>query len=284
MNVVSSLHILVLIAFVQSNLAFGNGPATTKTTTSHHQHKAPNDLLTNHSVSLPLTLQQGVKVVDQAATNAATSAELLSAWELGLQTATAITGATKKAALRSFGENEQEIEAINQAIPWGYLTFYGEGQHPKLELKLKYWTALAKKLPDPEAMAFFKLAELSYGNASFYGWSNIQYRTWDYGGCSPLGTGLHLNILTQIDAINQSPSFASQVADTVRRIRDHVMTDLLQGTAEFPYCKRDEPDRVANMLEEGRAIMSQVALSAEEQQALQQRVDTNMGLSVKQKP
>ncbi len=281
MKVVLRLHILILFAFIQSSLAFANDPATVETTSSKHQRQEPKDLLANHSASLSLTLQQGVTVVKQAATNAVTSAELLSAWELGLQTATAITGATKKEAWSSFGENEQEIAAINQAIPWGYLTFYGEGQNPKFELKLKYWMELANKLSDPEAKAFFKLAELGYDNASFYGWSNIQYRTWDYGGCSPFGTGLHLKMLVQIDAIKQSPAFASRVTETVQRIRDQVMTDLLQGTAEFPYCEKDEPDRVANMLEEGRAILANVELSAEERKALQQRVDTNMGLSTK---
>ena len=154
---------------------------------------------------------------------------------------------------------------------WGYLTFYGEGQNPKFELKLEYWTELANKLSDPEAKAFFKLAELSYGNASFYGWSNIQYRTWDYGGCSPFGSGLHLNILTQIDAINQSPSFASRVVNRTENTKPSHHRPPARDS-EFPYCKKDEPDR-GQHAEEGRAIMSQVTLSAEEQQALQQRVE-----------
>ena len=59
------------------------------------------------------------------------------------------------------------------------------------------------------------------------------------------------------------------------------MNDLLTGTSEFPYCSRSEPEQVAKMVTEGRTILSTIELSADERRALQQRVDSNMGLSVK---
>ena len=122
------------------------------------------------------------------------------------------------------------------------------------------------------------MAELSYDNASFYGWSNIQQRTWDYGGCSPFGTDLHLQILTQIDAINAHSAFAARVTKTLSRVRDQTIHDLLKGTAEFPYCNRTDPEQVAKMLQEGRAIIANIDLSPDEGKSLQKRVDANMGL------
>ena len=196
-----------------------------------------------------------------------------------MQTATAITGAAKKRNFDSFGQYDAEIKAINQAIPWGYMTFYGEGQNPQFELDIKYWMALAGKLADSQAKAFFELASLSYENASFYGWSTIHQRTWDYGGCSPLGTSLHLKILTQIDAIQLSPGFASKVSRTLQQVRETAIRDLLKGTPEFPYCNASKPEQVAQMVEEGRAILSKAKLSVDEQEALKQRINSNMGLS-----
>jgi hypothetical protein len=236
-------------------------------------------LLQTDTVSLQLPLQHAVALVDRTAKAASTSAELIAAWEMGLETATAITRAAEKRHFDSFGQYDNEIKIINQAVQWGYLTFYGEGQNPHFELDLKVWMGLANALPDTPAKAFFRLAELSYDNASFYGWSNIQQRTWDYGGCSPMGTGLHLKMLTQIDTINPSPPFASKVQTTLKRVRELTISDLLTGTSEFPYCNRSDPHQVAKMVAEGRTILSTIELSADERKALQQRVDSNMGLS-----
>ena len=139
--------------------------------------------------------------------------------------------------------------------------------------------SLANKLPDPRAKTFFALAALAYDNASFRGWSNIQQRTWDYGGCSPFGTGLHLNILTTIDVIRRAPAFASKVTDTLQRVRELVLHDVLKGTEEFPYCKRNEPEQVTKMLQEGQSIMTNIVLSTDERTGLKERLDTKLGLS-----
>ncbi len=114
---------------------------------------------------------------------------------------------------------------------------------------------------------------MSYGNASFYGWSTIQNRTWDYGGCSPLGSQLHLKILLQADTIQQSPAFAAKVPATLKKVRQVVIKDLLRGTPEFPYCSEEDPKEVEKMIQEGRAILQQAQLSASERRKLQQRVD-----------
>jgi len=236
-------------------------------------------LLQANTAALSVPLHQAVEMVDRTAKAASSSAELIAAWELGLQTATAITSAASARNFDSFGQYDQEIEAINRAAPWGDLAFYGEGMNPYFELDLKVWVGLAKKLPDATAKAFFTLAEISYDNASFYGWSNIHQRTWDYGGCSPLGTGLHLKMLTQFDAVKASQSSSSRVRTTLNRVRELAISDLLTGTSEFPYCNRSEPEQVAKMVAEGRTILSTIELSADERNALQQRVDSNMGLS-----
>jgi len=270
-----------MLVLAHGNLAQGDTveDGTSARAASQTPTASDGPLLQTHTATLQLTLEHAVALVDRTAKAASTSAELLVAWEMGLETSRAITRAAKERHFDSFGQYDNEINIINQAVPWGYLTFYGEGQNPHFELDLKVWMGLANALPDAPAKAFFRLAELSYDNASFYGWSNIQQRTWDYGGCSPMGTGLHLNLLTQIDAIKQSPSFASKVQSTLKQVRDLTITDLLTGTPEFPYCNRSEPEQVAKMVAEGRRIISTVKLSEEERTALQRRVDSKMGLS-----
>lgn len=225
------------------------------------------------SFTLKMPLSHGIAYVTQAATAAPNSIALIEAWELALQVAKSMTRVVEKRGFDVFGDYAQEVEAIDQAMPWGELTFFGEGTVPYVQLNGEYWAGLAKALPDSQAADFFKLADMSYGNASFYGWSAIQHRTWDYGGCSPLGGQQHLKILLQVNTIQQSPAFAAKVPATLKKVRTVVIKDLLRGTPEFPYCNKEDPAEVEKMIAEGQAILQQVQLSGSERKKLQQRVD-----------
>ncbi len=277
MRYVIRLTLLALWTLGQSDTAYGSSKPTTSKEPSASRAPEPPYML-DSVTPLHTVLRQEIDQAETIALSASTSIELIDAWQVALQTAEAITQAAKHRKIESFGKHDRDIETLNDSTPWGYLTFYGEGQHPRFELQLDYWAGLANKLPDNHAKVFFELAHIAYDNASFSGWSNIHQRTWDYGGCSPFGTNLHLKILTKIDTIRVDAVFASRVDTVLSRVRELAMTDLLSGTAEFPYCKRKDSAHQKTMVEEARTILRTITLSEQEQKALQVRIDTNMGL------
>lgn len=270
------LTLLTLWTLGYNVRAFGSGESTKESSATQNPADFPHIL--DSVTPLHTSIRQEINQAETIASAASNSMELIDAWQGALQTAQRITQAAKNRNIESFGKDDRDIKTLNESAAWGYLTFYGEGQHPRFELQLDYWTGLANKLPDNHAKAFFELAHIAYDNASFSGWSHIQQRTWDYGGCSPFGTDLHLTILSKIDAIRADPGFASRVDAILARIRELTMTDLLSGTAEFPYCNKNKPEQQKKMLTEARAILRTIGLSEAERTALQARVDTNMGL------
>ena len=156
------------------------------------------------TIAFSRPLDECIREVLVDARSARSSQELLTHWVFAMTVAERITSILSGRGFDGTVESfDAQINVIDSGIPWGQLSFYGEGMNPLFELQDSFWEGLAKALPDKKATDFFRLSTITYDNASFSGWSEIQQRTWDYGGCSPLGDGkkTHLQILQLVDRV-----------------------------------------------------------------------------------
>lgn len=129
----------------------------------------------------------------------------------------------------------------------------------------------AQATPEKTDDTYLAMLELLYPDANAQGWSNLEQRTWDYGGCSPLGSGLHLKILLAADAaLAEGDLFAPEIAAA----REAVLEDILEDDDLFPYCGVVEgPERTPEekLREEVQQILDQVKLGDDERTRLEQR-------------
>ncbi len=167
------------------------------------------------------------------------------------------------------GDPEPMLKA---RLPYAELGFYAEGTWAGLELSPEAWQAAAARTAEPWDDDFIQLLVDSYGNASGGGWGAWQVRNWDYGGCSPLGSGLHKSLLLQTDGL----AGRDQVAVPVAAVRTEVLQDIEQpnGPGEFPYCDVASGDAtpVAALDAEARAILAQVQLDVDERAMIEARI------------
>lgn len=177
---------------------------------------------------------------------------------------------------RAFVEGDPSV-MLSERMPWAELALYAEGTVPALELSESAWNARSRATPEAWDDAFFELVTMAYANASARGWTSWQVRNWDYGGCSPFGSGgrLHLELLRRTDALGKVPPVAGVVAE----IRQGVLLDIEKPVAdEFPYCVRvGEPTPIEGLLAEANAILAEVALTDDERRRIQARVDGRFG-------
>jgi hypothetical protein len=166
---------------------------------------------------------------------------------------------------------------LAERMPWATVVLYAEGTVPALELAPQVWTQAAGKTPEPWDDEFFSLVTTAYDNASARGWAAWQRRSWDYGGCTPFGTGenLHLELLRQTDRLAKVP----EIADVVGEIRAQVLRDIEKPVPdEFEYCQTSgTPTPTSGLLSESSAILAQIQLSETERAKIQGRVDTQFG-------
>ncbi len=135
----------------------------------------------------------------------------------------------------------------------------------------------ARATPEETDDTYLAMLELLYSDANAQGWSHLEQRDWDYGGCSPLGSGLHLKILLAADAaLAEGDLFAPEIAAA----REVVLEDILEDDDLFPYCgvvEGTERTPEARLREEVQQILDQVQLSDEERTQLEQRQRTAFG-------
>lgn len=159
-------------------------------------------------------------------------------------------------------------DPILARLPWLSIGFYAEGTYAQLELAPRAWTEAAERTPGDVDDAFVKLVVDAYGNAGGTGWPSWGERTWDYGGCSLLGTGLHPRLLLATDRFRDVPW-----AGAARAIRRDLLADITVGNPEFPYCDPvkgpTDPDRLRLEVE---AIRDEVALTPDERTAIDARL------------
>lgn len=166
---------------------------------------------------------------------------------------------------------------LAERMPWATVALYAEGTSPALELAPKPWLDAAQKTKEPWDDEFFSLVTTAYDNASARGWASWQRRSWDYGGCTPFGTGenLHLELLRQTDRLANIP----EIADIVAEIRSGVLRDIEKPTPdEFPYCRETGvPTETSGLLNESGAILAQIGLGESERAMIEGRVAGKFG-------
>jgi len=134
----------------------------------------------------------------------------------------------------------------------------------------------ARATPGLADDSYLDLVELMYPeDARAQGWSVLQDRNWDYGGCSPLGTGTHQRIL---QAADRARSSGDLFAEEIAAIRSDVLRDILQDNEYFPYCTGlDVPTPHDKIRAELDAILAGVELSDDERTKLQERRKARFG-------
>jgi hypothetical protein len=166
---------------------------------------------------------------------------------------------------------------LAERMPWATVVLYAEGTVPALELAPKVWTDAATRTSEPWDDEFFSLVTTAYDNASARGWAAWQRRSWDYGGCTPFGTGenLHLELLRQTDRLAKIP----EIADIVGEIRTQVLKDIEKPVPdEFEFCQTSgTPTPTQGLLAESSAILAQIQLTESERARLQGRVESRFG-------
>jgi hypothetical protein len=166
---------------------------------------------------------------------------------------------------------------LTERMPWAIVELHAEGTVPALELAPKVWTEAATRTPEPWDDEFFSLVTTAYENASARGWAAWQRRSWDYGGCTPFGTGenLHLELLRQTDRLAKVP----EVADIVAEIRADVLKDIEKPVPdEFEFCQQTgTPTPTQGLLSESSAILAQIQLTDTERSKIQGQVESRFG-------
>lgn len=126
-----------------------------------------------------------------------------------------------------------------------------------LDLKeLKPLTLKTEGELDDLLFEIFDLTDGDYGGTGF-GWHNWFVRTWDYGGGSLFGTGIHLDLLKKINALKVKTTIYN---DLLQQYQNNLLHDIQHGT----YMKTQ-----AETTEELKTILNLKFLSSEEKASLQ---------------
>lgn len=118
-----------------------------------------------------------------------------------------------------------ELESWQPLMPGLAPLLVAEGTMIVLEPDFVSYASAAKRTPQAEDNAFFALMQQAYGEVytDYPLWFN---QTWDYGGCTRLGQGIHRRILqaAQQQIFNKSP-FKPELAS----LEAELWQDLLQS-------------------------------------------------------
>ena len=129
----------------------------------------------------------------------------------------------------------EEFLARDLDLPGVLPACVAECTYPALAIDLEFFAERASETPDRLDDAFFDLLEEAWGSpvpiadGRIATPATVFERTWDYGGHSRLGSGLHADLLAKIDALRALPggeAFESEVAE----VRETVFRDLLQAS------------------------------------------------------
>ncbi|MDG1478982.1 MAG: hypothetical protein P8R54_05290 [Myxococcota bacterium] len=170
-----------------------------------------------------------------------------------------------------------DLAWLKPLLPGMEEAYFAEGTALQLVLIPASWLERAAATPQPDDDAFLAFMALSYDNPGAVGWPTWNVRTWDYGGCSGLGSGVYVGTLKAADtALADSTLFEAEIM----AVRSRLISDLLATRSTFEWCSPEtgEPTPVEALLTEGRAILQDAKLSAEEKAQLQERIDASFKL------
>jgi hypothetical protein len=138
-----------------------------------------------------------------------------------------------------------------------------ECTEPALILDVGFFAEKAAATKDGADDAFFELVEAFYGaqvpaaGGRVAGWPAFVEQTWDYGGHSLLGSGVHLRLLELAEPLRRS---SRPFAEAAEPMREAVMDDLLSSDClGLP---------AAEGVAEISRILEAIPLSDDERQAL----------------
>ena len=159
------------------------------------------------------------------------------------------------------------------AFPVYGLDYGAEGTAVLVTMNYPPLQARAAATPEPADEAYLTMLSKLYADACGTGWSNLEIRTWEYGGCSPLGSGLHKDILLAADtARGHGDLFVTEIEEA----RKFVLQDILEDDTEFEYCDASTgpatPTPKAKLRAEVQGILDEVQLSDDERKAVEQRL------------
>jgi hypothetical protein len=145
-------------------------------------------------------------------------------------------------------------------FPFLYLSYGPEGMSVFYIEHYPSYYSLANKTDSTADNAFISLMIESYGE--FYHWTgNWFLQTWDYGGRSLLGTGVHLSILEKSESLSRrTKNFDSEL----NALREQIIRDI-----EFSLAY-DQPKEKA--VAELKEILSTINLTPQEKTTLETRL------------
>ncbi|MFK7928452.1 MAG: hypothetical protein AB8H79_09685 [Myxococcota bacterium] len=211
---------------------------------------------------LPGPLAVDIAAVKRAFDSASSAADVAAAYRRSLGLAERL----EESLMPAFQATDYEpldLGWLKPSLPAMNETYMAEGMALVFDLDADGWAAKAASTPEPEDDAFFAMMKAGYGSARPMGWAAWDQRTWDYGGCSGLGSGVVLDVLTKVDAANAAGDlFKAEIAE-MRRL---ALLSVLEDHPEFPRCSVDtlEPMDDAKIAAEVQGILDTVTLTDDE--------------------
>lgn len=145
-------------------------------------------------------------------------------------------------------------------FPGFQLAYVAEGTVLELFVNYEDFAALARKTSSPEDNAFIQLMIHAHGPTFTY-YPLWFAQTWDYGGCSFAGKGIH------IERLNEMQNVLKLGATFVPEIKD-LKTALIKDLTESQYFCQSK----ASAFQEIQSLIKHPLLDATEQAALKKRL------------
>lgn len=183
---------------------------------------------------------------------------------------------------------DAEYEKTNQTalpadlfaeFPFFEVGYEAEGTAAVVYMPFPPLREAAGRTPQKSDDRFLDLVESMYDDATAKGWSKIENRNWDLGGCSPLGNDVHKGILLYADhALLESDIFATEI----QAIREPVLKDITVGNTEFPYCNPADGKKTLNPKIRGEvnSIIEECKLSDTERKSLEEAMNSRFQINL----
>ena len=114
---------------------------------------------------------------------------------------------------------------LNKAIPGQEVLLVAEGTVYAMFFNYGYWAELSKRTKGTRDDNFSAFCITLFPDSIEYYYPAWYLQTWDYGGTSLLGKGIHLDILTKMDKLYQDKLFIPEV----QQYKVSIMDDMLQS-------------------------------------------------------
>lgn len=122
---------------------------------------------------------------------------------------------------------EAELTALGKQLPGFRPMLVAEGTYLALRPDYTAWAKVAAATPETADNALFALLQKAYG-PNYTDYPNWFNQTWDYGGCSWLGKGVHKGVITELQRQRaQKSPFGTELT----ALEQHLLRDLTQSNS-----------------------------------------------------